>query len=120
MVFMINGTDICPYVVDDGIEYTMNDLDGPNAGRTVSGLLIRDRVAVKDSWKITCRPLTGEQLAIILSLIYPEWVLCSYTHPMTNTVVTKTLYSNNRTVQFRHTDGNKDFWGGISFPLIER
>ena len=120
MVFQINGVDISTYIQDSGLEWQRNDLDGPNAGRTLTGLLIRDRVAVKATFKVTCRPLTGDQLSTILSLIAPEWVTVTYTDPVTNTVVTKTMYSNNIPATLKRTDGTVDLWGGLSFPLIER
>lgn len=120
MVLTIDGVNILPYVQADGIEWQRNDLDGPNAGRTLSGLMIRDRVAIKATLKITCRPLTGAQLATILSLIQPEWVTVVYTDPTTNTNVTKTMYSNNVPATLRNTNGSVDMWTGLSFPLIER
>lgn len=119
MVLTINGTDILPYVAEDGIEWQRNDLDGPNAGRSLSGLLIRDRVAIKATLKITCRPLTGAQLATVLSLIEPEWVTVVYTDPTTNAAATKTMYSNNVPATLHNSNGTVDTWTGLSFPLIE-
>ena len=43
MVFKINGTDITPYIANGGLQYTRNDLDGPNAGRALDGTMYRDR-----------------------------------------------------------------------------
>nr|DAT70870.1 MAG TPA: hypothetical protein [Caudoviricetes sp.] len=59
MVFKINGTDITPYIANGGLQYTRNDLDGPNAGRALDGTMYRDRVATKDKWTVNCRPLTS-------------------------------------------------------------
>ena len=120
MTFKIGGVDLLSYLAESGLGWQRNDLDGPNAGRTLTGLLIRDRVAIKATLKVTCRPLTGEQLATILQLIEPEWVSVTYTDPTTNTDVTKTMYSNNVPATLKHTNGSTDFWGGLSFPLIER
>ena len=60
MIVKIDGVDITPYIAYQGIQYTRNDIDGPNAGRALDGTMYRDRVTVKDKWTITCRPLTGE------------------------------------------------------------
>lgn len=113
-------TDITPYIAENGVEWQRNDLDGPNAGRTLSGLLIRDRVGIKTTLKITCRPMTSAQIATILQLIEPEWVKVKFTDPTTNSVVTKTMYSNNVPLTLRNTDGLKDQWTGLNFPLIEQ
>lgn len=120
MIFEINGVNVLPYVQDSGFEWQRNDLDGPNAGRALNGTLIRDRVGIKATLKITCRPLTAPQLATILTLIEPEWVQVRYTDPTTNSTVTKTMYSNNVPATLRRTDGAVDLWSGLSFPLIER
>lgn len=121
MTFKIDGVDLRAYIQDSGLEWQRNDLDGPNAGRTLSGLLIRDRVAIKATLKVTCRPLNGAQLATILQLIEPEWVQVTYTNPVTNTDITKTMYSNNVPVTLRNVDDNGVcVYTGLSFPLIER
>ena len=75
MIFKIDGTDILKYVASDGLKYTRSDLDGPNAGRTLDGVMHRDRVASKIRWDVTCHPLQEEDLAVVLSLIQPENIL---------------------------------------------
>ena len=120
MVFSINGVDITQYILSDGLEWQRNDLDGPNAGRTLAGTMIRDRVAIKATWNVKCRPLTGTQLATILQLVRPEFVSVTYTDPETNTDVTKSMYSNNVPATLRQFVGGENYWTGLSFPLIER
>lgn len=116
----INGTDITNLIAEGGIKWTRNDLDGPNAGRTLSGLMIRDRVAVKIKLQITCRDLSGTELTGLLNLIYPVFVSVTYDDPLFGTV-TKTMYSNNNAATLRNIDTNeKRVWSDISFPLIER
>jgi hypothetical protein len=116
----INGTDITNLIAEGGIKWTRNDLDGPNAGRTLSGLMIRDRVAVKIKLQITCRDLSGTELTGLLNLIYPVFVSVTYDDPLFGTV-TKTMYSNNNAATLRNIDTNeKRVWSDISFPLIEQ
>ena len=69
-VILIDGVDITDWVEENGIKWTRNDLDGPNAGRTLTGLMIRDRVAVKIKLQVTCKNLVGEDLQTLLNLIY--------------------------------------------------
>jgi len=119
----INGTNITPLIAYQGVQWKRNDIDGPNAGRTLSGLMIRDRVATKIRLDITCTPLTLEQVRTLLNLIYPEFVTVMYDDPMEG-IVTKVMYSNNNGAQFlkKQPDeiGGAEYWDNITFPLIER
>ena len=119
----INGTNITPLIAYQGVQWKRNDIDGPNAGRTLSGLMIRDRVATKIRLDITCTPLTLEQVRTLLNLIYPEFVTVMYDDPMQG-IVTKVMYSNNNGAQFlkKQPDeiGGAEYWDNITFPLIER
>ena len=120
MIFKIDGTDILKYVASDGLKYTRSDLDGPNAGRTLDGVMHRDRVASKIRWDVTCHPLQEEDLAVVLSLIQPEFVTVEYTDLQTRQVVSKTMYSNNvpTKLAFAYKDGA--WWTALTFPLIEK
>lgn len=100
MIVKISGVDITPYIANQGVQYTRNDIDGPNAGRALDGTMYRDRVTVKDKWTITCRPLTGEECAKVMTLIYPEYITVTITNPRTNTERTFQAYSNNVPAQY--------------------
>lgn len=121
MIFSINGVSILPYIAYNGLKWQRSDVDGPNAGRTLDGTMIRDRRAIKIRWDITCKPLTSEELSTVLSLIEPEFVTVTYTNPVTNTTATKQFYSNNFPVQFLlSTETGQELWQGLTFPLIEK
>jgi len=117
----INGTNITPLIAYQGVQWKRNDIDGPNAGRTLSGLMIRDRVATKIRLDITCTPLTLEQVRTLLNLIYPEFVTVMYDDPMEG-IVTKVMYSNNNGAQFLFAKDNDsvEMWDNVTFPLVER
>lgn len=132
----IDGTDITKYIAHQGVSWKRNDVDGPNTGRTMSGLMVRDRVATKIRLDITCTVMTYEELQMILNLIYPVFVQVTYDDPQFGPV-TKTMYSNNNEAQIykmsqaKYTDEQwympgysdpetKEYWQGIKFPLIER
>ena len=102
------------------LHLTVSDLDGPNAGRTLDGVMHRDRVASKIRWDVTCHPLQEEDLAVVLSLIQPEFVTVEYTDLQTRQVVSKTMYSNNvpTKLAFAYKDGA--WWTELTFPLIEK
>lgn len=120
MILEIDGVNIVPYIAYGGVQWQRSDVDGEGAGRDLNGELRRNRVATKRRLDITCRPLTAEETRTVLTLIMPEWVTVRYTDPQAG-VVTKTMYSNNHPASFlmRKRDG-KEYWSGITFPLIER
>lgn len=121
MVLKINEVNISPYVSYSGFKWQRADVDGPNAGRTLDGSVIRDRVATKIRLDITCRPLYADEASIVLTAIMPEFVTVTYTDPQIGGTVTKTMYSNNNPAQFllKKPDG-RELWTGITFPLIEK
>lgn len=121
MEFKINGTDITPYIAFGGLQWQREDVDGPNAGRGMDATMIRDRIATKIRWDVTCRPLTGEELNLILSKIQPEFVALQYWDPITGDVLTGQFYSNNIPASFliKRRDGT-ELWGGVTFPLIQQ
>ena len=129
----IDGTDITNLIAHQGVQWKRNDIDGPNAGRTLSGLMIRDRVATKIRLDITCRILTLDELRPLLNLIYPEFVTVTYDDPMEG-LVSKVMYSNNNgatflmrksfekpaNVWYAEDKPPVEYWDGITFPLVER
>ena len=131
----INGTDITDYIAFSGVKWSRNDVDGSSAGRSLSGLMIRDRVATKIRLDITCRPLKLSELRTLLNLLLPVYVQVKYNDPMYG-VVTKTMYANNNSAEFLmrkefnppqewyicHDDAPdpEEYWYNVTFPLIER
>ena len=121
MTFKINGIDMLPYVAFQGLKWTRNDIDGPDAGRNMAGTMLRQRVTTKVRLDVTCRPLTSAESHIVLSAIKPEYVTVQYTDPEEGTTVTKSMYANNNPASFliRKKNG-EEYWNGITFPLVER
>lgn len=120
MTLTIDNLDITPYIAYGGMKWSRQDIDDPETGRDMSGLMHRGRVATKIRLDITCRLLKGSELYTILNAILPEYVTVTYDDPMLGTV-TKTMYSNNNPAvyQLHKTDGT-EWWSGVTFPLIER
>lgn len=120
MVFRIGGVDITPYIAFGGIKWSRNDIDGASAGRNQQGEMMRDRIATKYRWDITCRPLTASEQATILQLIQPEYITVHYTDPLTNMTAYGTYYSNNfpSTFCIMRDDGT-EYWTGLTFPVIQ-
>ncbi len=109
-----------PLLAEDGIQWTRFDVEAPDTGRTLDGLMHRGRVASKIRLDLTCRPLKTSEAMQVLNAIYPEYVTVRYHDPQDG-LVTRTMYSNNipaicATV---YPDGSA-LWEGLTFPLIER
>jgi len=120
MILKIDGTDITSLIALGGIKWQRNDLESPDAGRTLDGIMHRGRVTTKIRLDITCRPLTKSEVQMVLNLIYPEYVTVVYDDPMEGRVM-KSMYSNNNpaTFQMVHSDGTET-WDDVTFPLIEQ
>jgi hypothetical protein len=61
MMLKINGVDFMPFIAKQGVKWQRNDIDAPNSGRTMDGMMQRGRVATKIRLDITCRPLMAEE-----------------------------------------------------------
>lgn len=121
MKVKINGLDITDYIAFGGFKWTRNDVDSPDTGRMLDGVMERTRVATKVRIDITCRPLLLSEASELLTAIMPVFVQAEYTDPQEGRVVTKTMYSNNNPASFcmKKPDG-REFWSGIAFPLVEK
>lgn len=120
MRLTVDGVDMTPYIAYGGLKWQRNDIDSPNTGRSMDGMMHRGRVTTKIRLDITCRILKASELQIVLNTIYPEYVTVAYDDPMEGYVV-KTMYSNNNpaSYQIKHRDGT-EWWSGVTFPLVER
>lgn len=119
MTFTVNNVDMVPYIAFGGVKWQRSDIEAPDAGRTLDGVLHRGRVSTKIRLDVTCRPLTSTEASIVLNAILPEFVTVRYTDPMSGQV-TKTMYSNNNPASFCMIRNNIEWWEGITFPLIEQ
>lgn len=120
MTLTINGVDITPYIAYGGLKWTRSDIDSPETGRAMNGLMYRGRVATKIRLDVTCRLLKSEELRTVLNLILPEYVTVTYDDPMYG-IVTKTMYANNNPAVYQiKKPSGEEYWSGVTFPLIER
>ena len=109
--------DITPWIAWQGLTFSRNDVDAPDTGRDMSGLMHRGRVASKEKMNVTTIPLTKTQSSTLQTLIYPESYQVRITpYPRTNAAQTLTVYSNNVNVKYLL---NKNDLQSLSFPMIE-
>lgn len=112
--------DITPWIAWQGLTFSRNDVDGPSAGRDMSGLMHRDRVAVKEKMNINTIQLTRAQMQKLQSLLAPATISVRVT-PYTTNNGTKTfaMYSNNVKSSYVIHRANGEDLQSVSFPLIE-
>ena len=60
-VFVVDGHDLTRYILYNSYADGRNDLDGPNAGRTLDGKMHRDYLGYKRKLEIKFRPLTNSE-----------------------------------------------------------
>ena len=115
-----NWIDITPMIAWQGLTFSRNDVDAPDAGRDMSGLMHRGRVSVKEKMNIQTVQLTRQQSADLQTLLYPESIQVRVTpYPRTNTAYTMTMYTNNvKTTYVIHRKNGEDLQS-LAFPLIE-
>lgn len=120
MTITVNGTNITPFIKLGGVTFSRNDVEAPDAGRTLDGLMHRGRIAVKERMDIQTIPLTRSQLSTLLSTLYPETLTVTVNpYPLTNGSVTMTMYSNSvKTTYIIHRDNGEELQE-VSFPLVE-
>lgn len=120
-MLIINGEDFSSYLAaEDGYQITEYDMDGPEAGETMAGTMIRDRIGSKEKGQFKCRALREDEAKKLLNAIHPEYVWVSWMSPRLGMRKSFRCYSNNKpaTYLFRKADGTI-WWSSISFPLIE-
>lgn len=119
MTLTVNSVNMIPYVAYQGLKWSRNDVESPNAGRTLDGVMHRGRVATKIRLDITCRILTSAELSIVLNAILPQTISVTYSDPMYGNV-TKTMYSNNNPAEYCIKSANgTEYWHNVTFSLIE-
>lgn len=112
--------DITPFIAWQGLSFSRNDVDSPNAGRDMSGYMHRGRVAVKEKMNVNTVPLTRAQSSWIQTLLYPETISVRVTpYPRTNSAQVFSMYSNNVKVSYLIHKENGEDLETLSFPLIE-
>ena len=120
MTAIINGVDVLPYLAENGLEVTLREIDGDEAGRTMDAFMWRDLRAYKLDISMTCRDLSLVDALRICTSIMPEYVTVTIVTPFTGRI-TAEFYSNNiPTVCNTVGEHGETLWSGIKFPLIQR
>ena len=112
--------DITPLIAWQGITFSRNDVDGPNAGRNMRGEMMRDRIAIKEKMNVTTRQLTRAQMAKLQTLLAPAVLNVRVTpYTATNAPAVFLMYSNNVKSSYVIHRANGEDLQTVTFPLIE-
>ena len=111
--------DITPYIAFQGLTFSVNSIDAPDAGRDMSGLMHRGMIAIKEKMNIQTIQLTKSQASTLITLLLPQSFEVRVTpYPQTNAAKTMTMYSNNIKTTYTIKCANDELMS-LSFPLIE-
>lgn len=120
MTATVNGVDMLPYLAEKGLEVTLREVDGDEAGRTMDAVMWRDLRAYKLDISMTCRALPLTDALRVCTSIMPEYVTCTFVTPYSGRI-TAEFYSNNIPSVCETVDEyGESLWEGIKFPLIQR
>ena len=114
-------------VVPDPYEMTVaiQDLDlETGAGRSQTGTMFRDRVAVKRKVSCKWRPMYGNQMEILLNLMTDVFFELRYPDPQTGALKSITVYVGDRTMpvytMYKGTTKSKILYNGLEANFIEK
>ena len=118
--FRINGLDIINDIEE--IKWSENDLDAPNSGRTLDGMMQRGKITSKRRADIKLRNIRAQRANQILAIIRNQYFTCETDLPPSDEgSLSMQMYNSTRSggVKIIDTDG-RIIHGGISFNLIQR
>lgn len=116
---MLDSDEITRFIAEKGVKWSFQIIEGPGAGRAMTGKMILDYVADKVRLDVSCRDLDEEEVHQLLQILKRRVFHVSYKDPQIG-LCTKEMYTNNysATLETYYDNGGED-WSGLTFPLIE-
>lgn len=106
------------------ITWSIQDISSPDAGRTLDGIMHKERLAVggqkrkmKLEWNLV---KFGAESSAILQAFTPEYISVAYPDPQEGAVVTKTFYTGDKELQFTTWWDGSQLLTSLSFSIIEQ
>lgn len=121
-VLIINGVDFTPFLTEDSIRWTRNDLDSDSSGRTLDGVMHRSRVAMKRKLEINnLKRLTVQQMRLLNAALMPQTISVTFIDPIIGGVYQGTFYGSSVQATTQYYDESTDdiYWHDVSFNIIE-
>ena len=120
--YRVNGIDMIPFLIEGGVVWSDEDIDGSDSGRTMDGVMHRELIATKDKHTLRFRELELDEIRLVKSAFKSQYVLVETNfHPGTAGNLIFTMYNSSRKAAPSYLDeeGNARFvMDDIS--LIER
>ena len=116
----LNGLDITADIEE--IKWSENDLDAPNSGRSLDGVMQRGKVASKRRADIKLKSLKAQRANQILDVLRNQYFYCETDlAPSDEPYLNMQMYNSTRSgnIAIVNTDG-KIVHKGISFNIIQR
>ena len=113
-------TDITPLIAWQGLSFSLNSVDSPDAGRDMTGYMHRGMIAIKEKMNVQTIQLTKAQVASLFTFFKRDSFYVRVTpYPNTNAAQILRVYTNNvKTSYIIHRQSGEDLQS-LSFPLIE-
>lgn len=115
-VFQVNGSDV-PIPSEFG--WSIQDVSAPDSGRTLDGLMQKERVTRKEKIQLKWNGKSPEDTVTILQAFADEYFDVTYVCPLTNSVVTKQFYCGDQSAPY-YWWCNGGLLESVSFNIIER
>ena len=113
--FKVNGVDI---PTPSQFNWSLQDVSSPSAGRTLDGIMHKDRVAQKEKIQLTWNAPDPDKAAQILQAFNSEYFNLTYRSPLSNAIVTKNMYRGDANAP-TYWWVNGGLFTTISFDVIE-
>lgn len=121
MVKSINGTSV-PALLLSGYKFEINDISSSGSGRTLSGKMMKERVARKR--KLSCQwpPLTLDDASKLLKAANGVYMDVRYYDVENGRYETREFYTGDKSagIMFYSDDSGEGYIKDISFDFIER
>lgn len=102
-----------------GLTIALKDLDSSNTTRSLSGKLVRHRIATKREITYSAPPLTSSEISSVLKAISKQTFSLYYPDPEQGAFKTITVYCGDRSAPAYSCINGEWLWEGLSVTFIE-
>ena len=110
--YRVNGIDMVPFLIQGGIVWADEDIDGSDSGRTMDGVMHRELIATKDKHTLRYRELDLDEIRYVKSAFTSQYVTVETNfHPGVAGNLIFTMYNSSRKAATSYLDeeGNARF-----------
>lgn len=113
----INGEEFNPA----SCKFEYESMDGENAGRTLSGLMVRDYICTKISIQLEWNSISVQEMSRLLTALDSPFFTVRYFNPQQGEFLEGMFYCGNRSVPvYSFVNGQIKYDSGFSVNLIQR